>query len=156
MNLEQQLEIIINDAANYGVPSIVVERAIAPVLKLFASQLQYREYYILQNLAEEWVLTTITNRRLEQEEGQKKVIYAFVSVRDAANFQGKDNPELIAIPIAVIELLFRLFSLQQVDSIIFLEDSQNLNRGVEVKRELLSQAIARQLQQLTQTPPDIA
>ena len=156
MNLEQQLEIIINDAANYGVPSIVVERAIAPVLKLFASQLQYSEYYFLQNLAEEWVLTTITNRRLEQEEGKKKVIYAFVSVRDAANFQGKDNPELIAMPIAVIELLFRLFSLQQVDSIIFLEDSQNLNRGVEVKRELLSQAIARQLQQLTQTPPDIA
>lgn len=155
MNLEQQLEIIINDAANYGIPSSVVERAIAPVLKLFATQLQHLEYYILQNLAEEWVLTTITNPQLDRG-GKKKVVYAFVSVRDAANFQGRDNPDLIAMPIAVVELLFRLFSLQQVDSIIFLEDSQNLNRGVEVKRELLDQAIARQLQQLTQTPPDIA
>lgn len=156
MNLEQQLETIIKDAANYGVPSIIVERAIAPILKLFASQLQHLEYYILQNLAEEWVLTTISNPQLDREEGEKKVIYAFVSVQDAANFQGKDNPELIAVPIAIIELLFRLFSLQQVDSIIFLEDSLNLNRGVEVKRELLLQEITRQLQQLSQTPPDIA
>lgn len=155
MNLEQQLATIINDAANYGVPTIVVERAIAPVLKLFAIQLQHREYYILQNLAEEWVLTTISNRQLDPTE-EKKVIYAFVSVRDAANFQGKNNPEIIAVPIPIIELLFKLFSLQQVDSIIFLEDSFNLNRGVEVKRELLLQEITRQLQQFSQTPPDIA
>lgn len=155
MNLEQQLATIIDDAADYGVPPIVVERAIAPVLKLFATQLQHREYYILQNLAEEWVLTTISNPQLERG-GEKKVIYAFVSVRDAANFQGKDNAEIIAVPIAIIELLFKLFSLQQVDSIIFLEDSFNLNRGVEVKRELLLQEITRQLQQFSQTPPDIA
>lgn len=136
MNLEQQLEIVIKDAANYGVPTIVVEQAIAPVLKLFANQLQHLEYYVLQNLAEDWVLTTITNPQLKQD---KKVIYAFISVQDAATFQGKINPDLIAMPISVIQLLFRLFSLQQVDSIIFLEDSQNLNRGTEIKRDRLSE-----------------
>ena len=153
MNLEQQLEIIINDAANYGVPTIVVEKAIAPVIELFAAQLKHLEYYVLQNLAEDWVLTTITNPQLEQE---KQVIYAFVSVRDAATFQSKINPDLIAMPIPVVQLLFRLFSLQQVDSIIFLEDSHNLDRGVEVKRELLLQLIQQLIEQLTQTPPDLA
>ena len=153
MNLEQQLEIIINDAANYGVPTIVVEKAIAPVIKLFAAQLKHLEYYVLQNLAEDWVLTTITNPQLEQE---KQVIYAFVSVRDAATFQSKINPDLIAMPIPVVQLLFRLFSLQQVDSIIFLEDSHNLDRGVEVKRELLLQLIQQSIERLTQTPPDLA
>ncbi|HEY9771415.1 MAG TPA: hypothetical protein V6C71_23465 [Coleofasciculaceae cyanobacterium] len=153
MNLEQQLEIIIKDAANYGVPTIVIEQAIAPVLKLFADQLQHLEYYVLQNLAEDWVLTTITNPQLKQD---KKVIYAFVSVQDAATFQGKINPDLIAMPIFVIQLLFRLFSLQQVDSIIFLEDSQNFNRGTEIKRDRLSELIHQQIKQLGSIPPNIA
>ena len=152
MNLEQQLEVIIKDAANYNVPPVVVERAIAPVLGSIASQLKHLEYYILQNLAEDWVLTTISNRKLNREQ---RVIYAFSSVRDAAT-QGKTNSDLIAMPISIIQLLFRLFSLQEVDSIIFLEDSQNLNRGVEVKRELIVSAIEQQIGQLNNTPPDIA
>lgn len=153
MNLEQQLKTIINDAANYGVPTIVVEKAIAPVIELFVAQLDRLEYYILQNIAEEWVLTTITNPQLKQE---RQVIYAFVSVQDAATFQKKLDPDLIAMPIPIVQLLFRLFSLQQVDSIIFLEDSHNLDRGVEIKRELLSQLIQQQIEQLTQIPPDLA
>lgn len=153
MTLEQQLEVIVNDAENYNVPKIVVEKAIAPIIKLFATQLQHLEYYVLQNLAEDWVLTTITNPQLNQE---KKVIYAFISVQDAATFQGKINPDLIAMPISVVQLLFRLFSLQQVDSIIFLENSQNLNQGIEIPREQLAQLIEQQIKQLTQTPPDIA
>ena len=153
MNLEQQLEVIIKDAANYSVPPIVVERAIAPVLGSIATQLKHLEYYILQNLAEDWVLTTISNRKLNREQ---RVIYAFSSVRDAATFQGKNNPDLIAMPISIVQLLFRLFSLQEVDSIIFLEDSQNLNRGIEIKRELVVGAIEQQIRQLNNIPPDIA
>ena len=153
MDLKQQLEVIINDAENYGVPKIVVEQAIAPVIKLFVTQLQHLQYYVLQNLAEDWVLTTITNPQLNQS---KKVIYAFISVQDAATFQGKINPDLIAMPITVAQLLFRLFSLQQVDSIIFLEDSQNLNRGIEIKRDHFCELIRQQIIQLGNIPPNIA
>jgi hypothetical protein len=153
MTLEQQLQLIIDDAANYGVPSSVVEKAIAPVLKVFAEQLQHLEYYVLQNLAEDWVLTTITNPQLQQS---KKVIYAFISVQDAATFQGTANADLIAMPIDVVQLLFRLFSLQEVDSIIFLENSLNLNHGVEIKRDRLSQLIRQQIEQITKIPPNIA
>ncbi len=153
MELKQQLEVLINDAADYGVAPIVIEQAIAPVLKLFAEQLQYLEYYVLQNLESDWILTTIANPRLKED---KKVIYAFASVESAATFQGKTNPDLMAMPIPIAQLLFRLFSLQQVDSIIFLEDSRNLNHGIEIKREHLSNLIQQQIEQLKQTPPNIA
>lgn len=153
MTLEQQLQLIIDDAANYGVPSSVVEKAIAPVLKVFAEQLQHLEYFVLQNLAEDWVLTTIANPQLQQS---KKVIYAFISVQDAATFQGTANADLIAMPIDVVQLLFRLFSLQEVDSIIFLENSLNLNHGVEIERDRLSQLIRQQIEQLGKIPPNIA
>ncbi|MEM7590538.1 MAG: hypothetical protein AAF383_03275 [Cyanobacteria bacterium P01_A01_bin.83] len=153
MNLEQQLSVIIDNAENHGVPALVIEKAIAPVLKSFAQQLKHLEYYVLQNLEEDWILTTITNPQLNQD---KKVIYAFVSVQDAASFQGTNNPDLIAMPIGVIQLLFRLFSLQQVDSIIFLEDSQNLNRGVEIQRTQLTQLIKQELELLKNAPTDIA
>ena len=151
MKLDRQLEIIVNDAANYGVPAVVIERAIAPVLKLFAEQLQCLEYYILQNIEQDWVLTTIANPQVQQD---KKVIYAFKSLKDAATFHGSSN--LMAMPIPIAQLLFRLFSLQQVDSIIFLEDSLNLNRGVEIERNHISILIREQIKQLNNNPPHIA
>jgi hypothetical protein len=153
MELEQQLATIINEAADYNVSPVIIEQAIAPVIKLFAGQLQYLEYYVLQNIELDWVLTTISNPQIQQE---KQVIYAFVSIQDAAIFQRKINPDLIAMPIPIAQLLFRLFSLEQVDSIIFLENSQNLNQGVEVKRSNLVHLIKQQLQQLNSPPPDIA
>ena len=152
MELDRQLEVLINDATNYGVSPVVIEKAIAPVLKMFAEQLQYLEYYVLQNLEDDWVLTTIANPQTKQN---KNVIYAFVSVQDASTFSGKANHDLIAVPISVVQLLFRLFSLEQVDSIIFLE-KQNLDRGLEVKRELLSQSIQQQIQQLSDIPSNLA
>ena len=151
ITLEQQLQQIIDDAVNYGVSPVVVELAIAPVIKAYAQQLKKLEYYVLQNLEGDWVLTTINNPKLQQS---KQVIYAFVSVKDAA-LRGKSNPELAAAPISVVQLLFRLSSLQMVDSMIFLEDSQNLNRGVEIERDRLFQQIRQQIQQL-QTPPNLA
>ncbi|WP_036481791.1 hypothetical protein [Myxosarcina sp. GI1] len=152
MDLENQLKILIDEAPQYGISPIIIQKAIAPVLQLFAEQLQHSEYYILQNLEENWVLTTIAN----SDRQQKKVIYAFTSVRDAATFQANADPSIIAAAIPVTHLLFRLFSLEQVDSIFFLNDSHNLNTGIEVRRDRLFQLIQQQLQQITQVPPDIA
>ena len=153
MELDRQLKLLIEDAADYGIPPIAIEKAIAPVLKMFASRLQHLEYYVLQNLEGDWVLTTITNPQLKQT---KNVIYAFVSVPDAAKFAGKSNPDLIAMSIPITQLLLRLFSLQQVDSIIFLENSQNLNQGTEIARKRLSDSIQQQIVQLNNIPPNIA
>lgn len=153
MEIDGQLEILINDAGNYGVAPIVIQKAIAPALKLLADKLKYLEYYVVQNLQQDWVLTTITNRQLKQE---KKVIYAFASVQDAAKFQGKVDPDILAVAIPVTHLLFRLPSLQQVDSVIFIDDYSNINSGIEIKRDRLSNLIKQQIRQLNQTPPNIA
>ncbi|BAZ44257.1 hypothetical protein NIES4102_12650 [Chondrocystis sp. NIES-4102] len=153
MELEQQLAVLISEAADNGIPPVIIEQAIAPIIKLFAQQLKHLEYYVLQNLESDWVLTTISNSQLQQE---KQVIYAFVSVQDAATFQRKTNPDLIAVPISIVQLLFQLFSFEQVDSIIFLENSQNLNQASEVKRSYLVEAISQQLQQLNSPPNNLA
>ena len=152
MELEQQLKLLIADAANHGVPTTVMELAIAPVLKMLATQLQHNEYYIIQNLESDWVLTTISNSKLKQH---KKVIYAFVTVQDAA-IGRKSDPDLIAAPISVTQLLFRLFSLHQVDSIIFMNNSPDLNNGIEVLRDRFLDLIQQQIEKLKQTPPYIA
>ncbi len=153
MELDAQLSGLIEDAANYGISPVVIEQAIAPVLKAFANQLQHLEYYVLQNIEEKWVVTTIANPQLKQ---QKKVIYAFKSVRDAGVFAKKSQADAIARPIAIAQLLWRLFALEQVDSIIFLEDSHNLNRGIEIERSHLLKLIQDQIEQLTEIPPHIA
>lgn len=153
MELDEQLKILIDDAAKYQVPPIVIERAIAPVLRLLAEGLKYSEYYILQNLAEDWILTTLVNPQLKQE---KRVIYAFATVKDAAAANQSDSADIFAAPILVTHLLFRLFSLKDVDSVIFLDNSANLNTGIEIKRDRLVTLIQQQVQQLGKTPPNIA
>lgn len=161
MEINKQLNILIDDASKYGVPSIVIEKAIAPVLKVFSDRLKQKEYYVLQNLEDDWILTIINNPQSKQE---KTVIYAFATVKDAATFQGKSDPNILATPMLVTHLLFRLFSLQQVDSIIFLDTPGNLNKAIEIRRERLSALIQQQIQQLSQhemgisrqTPPNIA
>ena len=152
MDIEQQLKLLITDAASHGVPTIVMEKAIAPVLKMLATQLQHEEYYILQNLESDWVLTTITNSKSQQ---QKRVIYAFVTVRDAATFQGTSDANLIAAPISIVQLLFRWFSLQQVDSLIFMNNAPDFSKGVEIQRDRFLSLIQQQIE-LNQAPPYIA
>jgi hypothetical protein len=158
MEIDRQLEILINDGAKYGVAPTVIEKAIAPALKLFANQLKYLEYYVVQNLQGDWILTTISNPKLRQE---KKVIYAFASVQDAARFQGKVDPDILAVAIPVTHLLFRLISLQEVDSVIFADNSSNITSSnitseIEIQRDRLSNLIKQQIRQLNQTPPNIA
>ncbi len=48
MYLDEQLQILINEAPQYGVPTSVMEEAVTPTIKFLASQLQHREYYVLQ------------------------------------------------------------------------------------------------------------
>jgi hypothetical protein len=154
MELEQQLKSLINDAPNYGVPPLVMQRAVTPVLALLAQKLEHLEYYVLQNLEEDWVLTTISNQN--QPEREKKVIYAFATLQDAATFQGSADPNILAVALPVTHILFQLFPLPQVDSIIFLKTPGNLQAGVEIERAKLQLLIQQQIQELNKIPPNIA
>lgn len=154
MELEQQLQTLIKDAAEFGIAPIVLQQAVAPVLKLLAQQLNHLEYFVLQNLSQDWVVITINNP--QQNNQEKRVIYAFTTVKDAATFQGSNDPDILAVPMPVTHLLFELFSVQQIDSMIFFDTPSNLNQGVEIQRDRLEALIFQQLQQLQQIPPDLA
>jgi hypothetical protein len=61
MDLEQQIQVLIDNAPQDGTTPKAIE-AIAPVLTLLANQLRHADYYILQTLDQDWVLTTLSNR----------------------------------------------------------------------------------------------
>ena len=161
MDLESQIQLLIDDAPQDGITTQVVA-AIAPGLKLLAGQLRHPQYYILQSLEQDWILTTLSNRATPDVE--KRVIYAFptrksIPVSSAAEL----NPEIIAVPIPVTHILFQLFALETVDSVIFFEAPSDLTTGIEIRREDI-QNLIQQLRQSSSTPgaspsrlpPDIA
>ncbi|MEC4982722.1 MAG: hypothetical protein SAJ37_10885 [Oscillatoria sp. PMC 1068.18] len=150
MDLEQQISLLIQDAPQYGVSSVAIEQAIAPVLRLFATQLQHLEYYLLQTLADDWILTTLTNRA--QPTLEKKVIYAFPTLKDAGDFQVNKDPQIIASSVPVAHILFQVFTLEQVDSVVFVETPGNLTSGKEIRTEDLQKLMMRQIQQLRSKP----
>jgi non-ribosomal peptide synthetase component E (peptide arylation enzyme) len=158
MDLEQQLQILVNNAPQDGVTPRVIEQGVTPVLKVFAQQLQHLEYYVIQTLDQGWVLTTLSNRATPNL--AKKVIYAFSTLKDAHNFQGKSNPNVIAVLIPVTHILFQLFAMKQVDSIVFMEVPGDLATGKEVLCSDLQKLVNHQLQQfqnrLNYIPPNLA
>ncbi|MEM9273658.1 MAG: hypothetical protein AAGA80_11940 [Cyanobacteria bacterium P01_F01_bin.143] len=147
MDLDQQLQILIDNAPNYGVPALVIEKAIAPVLKMFAEQLKFSEYYILHNATEDWVMFHLKND--PQQDSEKTVIYAFTSYQDAMRFNQKPDEEILASSLPTTHILFRLFSVKQIDSIIFFNEVENLTQGTELRRKDLQNSIQEQLQKLT-------
>ena len=161
MDLEQQIQVLIDNAPKDGTTPKIVE-AIAPVLTLLASQLRHLEYHILQTLDQGWVLTTLSNRA--QPEVEKNVIYAFPTLKDAADFQSVYDPQIIAMPVPVTHILFQMLAIDTVTSIVFFDTPGNLAAGTEVRRDNLQHLIQTQLQQIqpvprsypSNLPPDIA
>ena len=163
MDLDKQIQLLINDAPQDGVTPGVVA-AIAPVLKQIAGKLRHHSYYILQNLDQEWILTTLSNRA--NNEVEKSVIYAFPTIQDITNVSALAwlDPQIIAVPVLVTSILFQLITLEMVDSIKFFETPGASNAGIEVRREDIQNLIQVQLKQietatttsLSQLPSDIA
>ncbi|MDJ0649401.1 MAG: hypothetical protein QNJ60_11910 [Xenococcaceae cyanobacterium MO_188.B19] len=154
MDLKPQLQILIDDAPNHGLSTVVIEQAIAPVLEILGQKLGHLEYYILQNLSEEWILYNVGNQK--EQDSFKKVIYAFSSVKDADNFQENKDSDVLAIPIPITHILFRLFSLTSIDSMVFFTQAGNFKTAIELKRTDLQTLIQQQLKQLVNIPNDIA
>ena len=148
--LDQQIQSLIDDAPKDGVtPGLI--KAIAPGLKQLALNLRHEQYYILQSLDSDWLVTTIRNR----EEIEKRVIYAFPTLQDS--FATNSTPfkaQLVALPMPVTHILFQLVALQSVDSMIFLENSGEATTGYEINPQDIRKLI--QVQIKPQIPPDIA
>ncbi len=157
MDLKAQIQLLIDNAPKDGItPQLVA--AMAPALSAIASSLRYPQYYILQNLAESWVLTTLSNRA--NPELEKRVIYAFPTIQDVSlSLSAGLDPQVIAAPIPVTHLLFQLMALDLVDSIVFFETPGMTNNTVEIKRTEMQNLLQQLLQQNSGQnwiPPDIA
>ncbi|MCY7393526.1 MAG: hypothetical protein LH647_19140 [Leptolyngbyaceae cyanobacterium CAN_BIN12] len=157
-NLDTQLQELIDDAPQDGVTPALIE-AIAPVLKQLAFQLRHPEYYIAQTLEQNWAVTLLNHET--QSDLQKQIIYAFPNLKDVSSgpYPMKD-PQMIALPIPVIHILFQIVAMETVDSVVFFEVPGNTMVGTEVKRADLQTLIQAQLMQHplgpNSVPPDIA
>ena len=155
MTIDQQIQHLIDAApaeANLGAAIQVV----SPIIRGVAQQLQHLEYYILQSGNRRWLQATIA--RKDSPNQSKRVIYAYSSLNSAASDQlSASNPDLMALPIPVAQLLFQLPSISPVDSLIFFEDDAR-KQAVEVRRDELKSMFQGQLARSIkpQVPPDIA
>jgi len=165
--LDQQLQVLIDEAPQDGqTPQIVI--AIAPALKIIASQLRHSQYYILQTpygrQRWRWVVTTLSHRT--QPNLQKQVIYAFASEEDAQTGSWvAQGTQALARPVPVTHILFQTIAIDSVDSLVFFETPGDLSQGTEVSREKIQLCIQAELKntlgnpskfQLPQIPNDLA
>ncbi len=159
MDLDEQLRDLIEDAPQDGTTPALVE-AIAPILKQLATQLRHLHYYVVQTLDKNWAVTIISHQ--SQLELQKQVIYAFPTLKDVTSgpYPLKD-PQMIALPVPVVHILFQMVAMDTVDSVIFFEVPGNTLVGTEIQRLELQSLIQNHLRQQqvfpeSNLPPDIA
>jgi hypothetical protein len=108
------------------------------------------------------VLTTLSNRA--QPEIEKNVIYAFPTLKDAADFQSVSDPQIITTTVPVTHILFQMLAIDTVNSTVFFDTPGNLTAGTEVRRDDLQHLIQAPLQRIqlvpksypSNLPPDIA
>jgi hypothetical protein len=157
MDLEAQIQLLIDHAPHDGItPQLIA--AIAPVFRTIAQSLRYSQYYILENLNSGWVLTTLRN--CENPTLEKQVIYAFPTLQDVSlAFSAGFDPQIVATPMPIAQILFQLAALEPVDSIVFLEIPGTNTNTVEIHRSELQDLIQQHLQEYNlrqQIPADIA
>ncbi len=144
--LEKQLQQLIDQAPQYNVPTQVMERAIVPLLKEYASSLEKAEYYIPQSLQGNWLITVLESKQAPIKE--KKVLYAFDNINLGLKFVSSSQNKLKLIP--VTHLLFEMFACEELDSVIFLDSSSETTK--EIERLSLFQAIKSKLKQISPPP----
>lgn len=157
MDLDNQIQTLIKEAPNHGVTSDAVI-AIAPALKAIANQLKHSQYYILQSLDQNWIMTSLSQRT--QPEVRKNIIYAFPTLKDVeAGPHPVKDPQVMALPIPVTHILFRMLAMKPIDSIIFFDVPGNLNQGIEIRQEEVKKLVQIHLKKasnVSQIPSNLA
>lgn len=158
MNLEQQLENLVQEAPQYGVPAVIMQQGVIPVINIFAKQLGHSQYYLRQTVGNNLVLNILSSQ--EHPEIEKKVIYAFPSLKDATQFADSktNDPDIVAAELPVTQILFQMFTMKGVDSIIFLDQPDNYQQSKEIYCHKLQSAIKQNLSNLVNnnSPNNIA
>jgi hypothetical protein len=152
-DIDQQLQNLVEQAPQHGIQPDQMQM-IAAVLKVLASRLQHAQYYILQTLEQNWVMTTLKHRT--QAGLTKNVVYAYPSLEAVKASVATSDLQIVALPLPVIQILFQLLAIEPIDSIIFYETSNPQQTGTEMSRQMLRSLIEQQLRRQPSMPSDIA
>jgi hypothetical protein len=143
MTLTQQIQNLVEAAPADLQVSIA---ALAPALEQAAIELKYLRYFVGVS-ADQWIATTLQNRQSQQE---IKVIYCFAQAADLQVFYQEG---LASAELPVIDLLFQLTALDDIDRLVFF-DSADVSRGIPVSKLDLQRSIEQHLKSVTTLPPD--
>jgi type III secretory pathway component EscS len=130
-NLDRQVSLLIQSTPDPETASAV--GLIASVLKAIAQNLKHTVYFIVQDINGGWLLTPLSNH--DNPELEKITIYAYCDRIPANIDRLKLNDENLECgEYNLIDMLFRLISMKQVDSIVFFDRATDTQHGVEISR----------------------
>jgi hypothetical protein len=69
-------------------------------------------------------------------------------VKDAAQFQDNQDPQIVAKAFPTGQILFQMFTMKEVDSIVFIEQPNDLKQTKEINCKEFQNAIQQQLKKL--------
>jgi secreted protein with Ig-like and vWFA domain len=94
------------------------------------------------------ILASKTHPELE-----KKVIYAFSREEDATKFQDTKDAKIVAQSFPVGQILFQMFTMKEVDSIVFIDDIEDAKKSTKINCSELQTAIQQQLKKIIPKQP---
>jgi hypothetical protein len=138
--LASQVQALIHDAPSDGQTKQIVE-IVANTLALLAKKhLNASHYYIVQDASGAWLKSTLSHRT--QSIVEKTAIFVFSTIEDASKDGSlRQNDRLSPQKIPVIDLLFRFWTLNLSDSLIF--DFHDQTGSVEISRAQISEALKK-------------
>jgi hypothetical protein len=140
--LDRQVSLLVQSTPDQETASAV--SLIASVLKAIAQKLKHTEYFVIQDIEGGWLLTPLSNH--ENPELEKITIYAYCDPTPANIDRLKLNDEnLECVKYNVVEMLFRLIGMKQVDSIVFFDRLTDTQRGVEIGRVDIEELCEKQI-----------
>jgi hypothetical protein len=130
-NLDRQVTLLVENTPDEETASAV--RLVASVLKVIAQKLKHTTYFVIQDIDGGWLLTPLSNH--ENPEVEKTTIYAYCDRIPANIDRMKLNDEnLECAEFNVVDMLFRLIGMKQVDSIVFFDRATDTQNGIEIVR----------------------
>jgi len=140
--LDRQVAHLIQNTPDAETASAV--SLIASVLKEIAKNLKYTVYFVVQDIEGGWLLTPLSNH--DNPELEKTTIYAYCD-RTPANIDRLklNDQNLECGEYNVIEMLFRLIGMKQVDSIVFFDRATDTQHGTEVGRTDIEELCEKQI-----------
>jgi hypothetical protein len=141
MDIQAQVQTLIDEAPSDAAAQEGI-RIVAVILGEVAQTFKHPQYYVLQSFQQQWQVTTLQHHA---QDVQKTVLYAYGHLADATRVGRSED--LIAVPVPIVQLLFHFFSFNEVESLLVVDEANQLEQIQELKRQDLQTIVENALQQ---------